>query len=95
MANSKLLANSDRGGDDGVFSRDLIDLAMMAPSLRLLRQAVAKAEAAYGQSILSDLQKTIATIHTRPARLERCMQVMAMTVPKAMLWQKIRALKKV
>ena len=39
MATSKLLANSDRGGDDGVFSRDLIDLAMMAPGLALLRQA--------------------------------------------------------
>lgn len=49
MATSKLLANSDRWGDDGVFSRDLIDLAMMRPSLGLLRQAVAKAEQAYGR----------------------------------------------
>ena len=95
MATSKLLANSDRGNDDGVFSRDLIDLAMMSPTLALLRQAVAKGEAAYGQSILRDLQKTIDTIQTRPGRLERCMQEMAMTVPKAVLWQKIRALKRV
>ena len=95
MATSKLLANSDRGNDDGVFSRDLIDLAMMAPTLALLRQAAAKAEAAYGHSILRDLQKAIAALHTRPGRLERCMQVMAMTVPKAVLWQKIRALKRV
>ena len=51
MATSKLLANSDRWMDDGVFSRDLIDLAMMAPALPLLRQAVAKAEQAYGTSI--------------------------------------------
>ena len=95
MATSKLLANSDRGNDDGVFSRDLIDLAMMSPTLALLRQAVAKAEAAYGQSILRDLQKSINAIQTRPDRLERCMQVMAMTIPKAALWQKIRALKRV
>ena len=95
MATSKLLANSDRGGDDGVFSRDLIDLAMMAPKLVLLREAVRKAEGAYGQSILRDLQKAINAIQTRPGRLERCMQVMAMTIPMAVLWQKIRALKRV
>ena len=95
MTTSKLLANSDPGNDDGVFSRDLIDLGMMSPALALLREAVAKAEAAYGQSILRDLQKSIAAIHTRPGRLERCMQVMAMTIPKALLWQKIRALRRV
>ncbi|HJW10287.1 MAG TPA: nucleotidyl transferase AbiEii/AbiGii toxin family protein, partial [Albitalea sp.] len=44
MATSKLLANSDRWADDGVFSRDLIDLAMMQPALPLLRRAVAKAQ---------------------------------------------------
>ena len=33
MATSKLLANADRWLDDGVFSRDLIDLAMMTPRL--------------------------------------------------------------
>ncbi len=95
MATSKLLANSDRGGDDSVFSRDLIDLAMMAPPLPLLRQAVAKAETAYGPSVLRDLQKAIDAIQTRPGRLERCMQVMAMALPKAVLWQRIRALKRV
>lgn len=95
MATSKLLANSDRGNDDGVFSRDLIDLAMMAPPLALLRQAVAKAEEAYGLSIQQDLQKAIHAIQTRPGRLERCMQVMAMTMPKAALWQKINGLKRV
>ena len=79
MASSKLLANSDRGSDDGVFSRDLIDLAMMAPKLALLNQAVAKAETAYGQSILRDLQKAINALQTRPGRLERCMHLMAMT----------------
>ncbi len=95
MATSKLLANSDRSNDDGVFSRDLIDLAMMSPTLALLRQAVAKAEATYGQSILRDLQKAINATQNRPGRLERCMQVMAMEIPKAALWQKIRALKRV
>ena len=37
MAASKLLANSDRWADDSVFSRDIIDLAMMKPGASLLR----------------------------------------------------------
>ena len=56
-AASKLLANSDRWRDDGVLSRDLIDLAMMAPPKALLRQAIAKAEGVYGPSIEGDLRK--------------------------------------
>ena len=95
MATSKLLANSDRWRDDGVFSRDLIDLAMMSPKLDLIRRAVAKAEQAYGRSVLDDLAKAIDQLKNRHGRLERCMQAMAMQVPKAVLWQKIRALERV
>jgi hypothetical protein len=95
MATSKLLANSDRWSDDGVFSRDVIDLAMMKPSLGLLRQAVAKAQQAYGESILRDLAKAIDKLHTREGWLERCMKVMAMSLPKALVWQRIRALRRV
>ena len=40
MATSKLLANSDRWADDSVFSRDVIDLAMMHPGSALLRQRI-------------------------------------------------------
>ena len=36
MTASKLLANSDRWADDGVFSRDLIDLAMLQPEVALV-----------------------------------------------------------
>lgn len=95
MATRKLLANSDRCMDDGVFSRDLIDLAMMAAPLPLLRQAVAKAEQAYGPSILRDLDKAIRRMQERQTWLDRCMQAMAIDVPKALLWQKIRALRRV
>jgi hypothetical protein len=95
LATSKLLANSDRWNDDGVFSRDLIDLAMMSPSLPLLRQAVSKAEQAYGESILRDLAKAIDALQNRHGWLERCIQVMAMNLPKAQLWQKVRALRRV
>jgi hypothetical protein len=95
MAASKLLANSDRWPDDGVFSRDLIDLAMMQPPLRLLRQAVEKAQAAYGDSVLRDLERAIDRMHARPGWLERCMQMMNMSDTQALVWQRIRALRRV
>lgn len=93
MATSKLLANADRWADDAAMSRDLIDLAMMAPDKRLLRRAVTKAAAAYGASIRADLGNAIDALRQRPHRLDRCMEAMQMTtVPKALLWKKIKAL---
>jgi hypothetical protein len=93
MVTSKLLANSDRWADDSAFSRDLIDLAMMQPKGKLLKQAVAKAKGAYGDSIEADLLKAIEHLLGREGRLERCMQAMRITEPKAVLWQRIKALK--
>lgn len=94
MAASKLLANSDRWGDDGVFNRDLIDLAMMKPSPALLRHAMEKAEGAYGGAILHDLDKALDRLQNRHGWLERCMQAMAMNLPKALMWQRLRALRR-
>jgi len=95
MATSKLLANSDRCYDDGAFNRDIIDLAMMKPSRRLLENAVLKAQAAYGNAILRDLAGAIERMETREGWMERCMYVMAIDIPKAVLWKHIRALKQV
>jgi hypothetical protein len=95
MAAGKLLANCDRWSDDGVFSRDLIDLAMMGAKLPLLRQAVAKAQQAYGESVLKDLGRAIDRMQTREGWLERCTRALAMDMPRALLWQKIRALRRV
>ncbi len=93
MATSKLLANSDRWRDDAVLSRDLIDLAMMAPPKKLLQQAIAKAKGAYGDGVEADLAKAIQDLRERPHRLDHCMQAMRMnTVSKAVLWTRIRAL---
>ena len=93
MATSKLLANSDRWRDDAVLSRDLIDLAMMVPSKQLLAKAIAKAKLAYGDSIESALAKAITDLRERPHRLDKCMQTMRMTtVPKAVLWARIKRL---
>lgn len=94
MVASKLLANSDRWADDGVFSRDLIDLAMMKPGLPLLRVAIAKAETAYGAAIRSDLEKAIEHLKNRQGWLEHCMNVMSMSLPKALVWQHVRNLHK-
>jgi hypothetical protein len=94
MASSKLLANADRWSDDGVFSRDVIDLAMLSPSLPLLRKALLKAQGAYGEAIARDLERAIERLQNRPDWLERCMQVMAISLPKAVLWSKIRALRR-
>lgn len=95
LATSKLLANSDRYADDGVFSRDVIDLAMMALPLRSLRAALAKAQEAYGDAVERDLSKAIDRLQNRTGWLERCMQAMAINMPKAVLWQKTRALRRV
>ena len=93
MATSKLLANSDRWRDDSVFSRDLIDLAMMAPNKALMKQALGKAQGAYGDSVSADLARAVEDLRARPHRLDTCMQAMAMTtVSKAVLWARIKAL---
>lgn len=96
MASSKLLANADRWRDNGVFSRDIIDLAMMDPSLSLLQQAVAKAEKAYGQSILQSLIKAINRLQDHnKGWLDRCMMVMDMNAPKAVVWKQLNNLMRV
>lgn len=95
LAVSKLLANADRQADDGVFSRDVIDLAMMNLSLPQLRAALEKASQAYGNAVARDLAKAIDRMQHRTGWLERCMQVMAIDMPKAVLWQKVRNLRRV
>ncbi len=95
LAASKLLANADRHADDGVFNRDVIDLAMMALPLSTLRAALAKATQAYGPAVARDLGAAIERLQHRPGWLERCMQAMAMPMPKALLWQKLRALRRI
>ena len=95
LAASKLLANADRQADDGVFSRDVIDLAMMDLTVPQLHAALEKAIEAYGAAITRDLSKAIDRLQERQGWLERCMNVMAMDMPKAVLWQKIRYLRRV
>lgn len=92
MAASKLLANSDRGLDDGTFNRDLIDLAMMAPARSVLVDAFAKAGAAYGEDVGRDLERSFARLRDRDGWLERCMRMLDMSMPVALAWQRLRDL---
>lgn len=94
LAATKLLANSDRWADDSVFSRDLIDLAMLEPSRAILARAIGKAALAYGESIERDLGRAIQRLKERPGRLDECMSALKMEgVPKALLWKRIRGLR--
>lgn len=93
MGASKLLANSDRWADSSVFSRDLIDLAMLDLSSRLLNKAIEKAEAAYGAAVKRDLVKAIDNLKDKPGRLSECMTALRMdSIAEAVLWSKIRKL---
>ena len=95
MATCKLLANSDRWADDSVYSRDIIDLAMLDMSSQSFRAAFSKAESAYGESVTRDLKKAIKRLKENPNRLETCMDALKMeSTPKALLWEKIRSLEK-
>ena len=96
----KLLANSDRWGDDAVHSRDLIDLAMLQLDRALLRRALDKASGAYGASIGRDLAKAIEAMKRRKGRLEQCMAALRFgdvppgvaAVPPALIWKAIKRL---
>ena len=88
-------------GDTEVFKRvvdgtfDSAKVAVMDIALPLLRQAVAKAQGAYGQAILQDLDKALQRLQTRHDWLERCMQATAIHLPKAVIWQRLRALRRI
>ena len=91
LAAEKLLANADRWADDSVYSRDLIDLAMMRADRRLLEAACVKAEGAYGKSVRSSLSQAVDGLETRRGQLEGCMTALSVDgVTRAQLWQAIR-----
>jgi len=91
LAAEKLLANADRWADESVYSRDLIDLAMMPADRRLLQAACVKAEVAYGQSVRRSLSQAVEGLEAQPGRLEACMTALSVDgVTRAQLWQAIR-----
>ena len=91
---SKLLANSDRWNDDSVFSRDLLDLAVLPVSDQEWGRAVDKAESAYGLSIRRDLRRALQRMREQPGWLERCQQMLAIQASKAELRQQLQRLER-
>lgn len=90
LAAEKLLANADRWADDSVYSRDVIDLAMMRADRRLLEAACVKAEEAYGASVRSSLSQAVDGLEARHGRLADCMTALSIDgVTGAQLWQAI------
>lgn len=89
---SKLLANDDRWADLSVFSRDLIDLAMMAPSTADLTTGAEKAVGAYGRSVGQSVRSAVEQLRRRPDRLDACTRALQMHAPRAVVWQRIRDL---
>lgn len=89
LATEKLLANSDRWLDAAIFSRDVIDLAMMGADRPLMKSAIEKAEIAYGAAIKKDLEKAMDRVLNKEGWVERCMDAMAVSVPKADIFQRV------
>ena len=93
LATSKLLANADRCTDDSVFSRDVIDLAMMNLPRPVLGAAHDKAAGAYGDAVRRELVRAVTALRERRVRLEQCMAAVQMTTtPPALLWKRVRRL---
>lgn len=92
LAASKLLANVDRGADAGVFSRDVIDLAMLKLSKRDWGKAFEKAASAYGDAVKRDIHKSVERLRRHPDRLAVCLGALAVDLPQAMVLDRLKRL---
>lgn len=79
MYAEKLLANDDRWGDRSTLSRDAIDLALMIDRWGSIPDdALAKAQGAYGDAIISSLHKATELLASEPAYVRNCLDAMQM-----------------
>jgi hypothetical protein len=89
---TKLMANSDRWADDSVWSRDIIDLAVLTNGQTADPAGVSAAVAAYGSSVLVDFDKARTSLLERERWLLNCMKRMQMTMPETDLRELIQGL---
>jgi len=89
---TKILANSDRWNDQSVFSRDIIDLAMIHPAKASFGTALKKATGANGQVTIAHLQRALDFVFNKEGWLDLCMDRMAIAIPKALLWKNLQRL---
>lgn len=93
MVATKLLANDDRWADRGLFSRDLIDLALLPVDDHQWNAGMAKAIDAYGASISRTLQSAVAGATEQPQWFEGCIHHMQMdSISADQLREKVLAL---
>ena len=92
MAASKLLANSDRGLDLGVYCRDIIDLAMLNLKKSEWIEAVHKAKMAYGESVIDDLLKVAEKLSSTHGLIKTCIEEMEISIQPTILKQQINHL---
>ena len=89
---TNLMANSDRWADDSVWSRDIIDLAVLTNGQEADPAGVAAAVEAYGSSVLVDIEKARNNLLERDGRLLNCMKRMQMKMPEDHLRRLIQGL---
>ena len=72
----KLLANVDRGLDESVYSRDLVDLAFLASAhgSETLRAGLLKAQGAYGSAVMDYLERTVRRLHDDRTWFRKCVK---------------------
>ncbi len=82
----KFLANADRGDDDAVLGRDLIDLAFMVEGWgeSLAREGAAIAREAYGEIVDTAVEAAAKKLVEKKDFLRRCIAALAITDQKTL-----------
>ncbi|WP_187298389.1 nucleotidyl transferase AbiEii/AbiGii toxin family protein [Rhodococcus sp. BS-15] len=92
MVATKLLANDDRWADRSVYSRDLIDLAMLSADDDDWAAGYRKAAAAYGSTVDTKLRRATEFALADTAWLKTCIHQMDMDIAVSDLRTRIEAL---
>ncbi|MEL6556367.1 MAG: nucleotidyl transferase AbiEii/AbiGii toxin family protein [Cyanobacteria bacterium J06621_11] len=75
----KLLANGDRWADKSVYSRDLIDLAMLKQKMAFPDDALVKSEAAY--PTVEPLKRSLLDFQRKPEYRQQCYERLHVALP--------------
>lgn len=76
---SKLLANDDRWADRALYSRDIIDLAIIAPDADVWNTGMRKAQGAYGKTVHNKLIRAIDWALDQTGWLTECATALQIT----------------
>jgi len=89
---TRLMANTDRYGDDSFMSRDIIDLAMLATDGILSPAGVTKARKVYQNGIDTAFVRAKAMLLESDGRVATCMRELKMKMPPHELARRIERL---